>query len=49
MRGDGRGPHLPHLRLMPRWPVEALDAQALADLARALGEVTRDDDTRGQE
>lgn len=49
VRGDGRGPHPPHLRLMPRWPREVLDDGALADLARALAEVPRDDDTRQQE
>lgn len=49
VRGDGRGPHPPHLRLMARWPREALDDQAVADLARALAEVARDDDTRRQE
>ncbi len=49
VRGEARGPHPPHLRLMPTWPREVLDDRAVADLARALNEVARDDDTRRRE
>ena len=45
IRGDGRGAHPAHLALMPRWPVEAIDDQATADLATWVADAARIGDT----